>query len=113
MVNALLIPVEGEPTKIQAGDYKHLQSLVGGIIEGIHFGEDAFAYINEEGKLIGLELNEFATLLFQLQHNTADFICGPMVMVGPADDDGNDTDLAEASILSTITVYRRLAGNGL
>jgi len=102
MAKALLIHENGRVENINYNDYKDLQKIVGGYIEGIYIG-DGFAYIDEEGKLKGKEINQLATKIW---HEAAaknkikinDFIVGKMVLTGPANDEGMDTDIKQSTI---------------
>jgi hypothetical protein len=71
-----------------------LRSLVTGNLEVVElFRPPASLYINEEGKLHDLPLNERATVI-TWTHNSAfrgrDLILGDAFIVGPVDDEGND-----------------------
>ena len=61
-----------------------LQGAVGGYIEGIYFRDGGVGYLNEEGKLNGLQINRAATILAQQQQAIMpeDFIAGPLVLCG-------------------------------
>lgn len=94
----ILIPVsEAEPIVRQ--DFRGLedyQAAVGGNIEAIDFVNPAASFfVNEEGKLIRLEMNRRATLMLWL-HNPAfrgqDVIMGPAVLIGQPDSEGDTTD---------------------
>ena len=103
MSKALLINEDGTTQKIDYTDYKELQKFVGGWIEGIHIGKNGFAYIDEEGKLKKKPINPLATKIWHesLRKNnltTNDFIVGKMILTGPADDDGNDTDITNETL---------------
>ncbi len=102
MSKALLIHENGVVENIVYNDYKDLQKLVGGYIEGIHIA-DGFAYVDEEGKLKGKDVNPLATKIWHdaaRKHNYQinDFIVGKMVLTGKADDEGNDTDISQQTI---------------
>ena len=68
----------------------HLQRAVGGYLEAAAIREDLTAYCNEEGKLDGLAPNLPATRFLDVR---GDVIAGPVVVIGPADREGNDTAL--------------------
>lgn len=74
-----------------------LQRTLGGFIESINLGDTGhWAYINEDGMALRLPYNKKATALCH-KYNTGlmhdDFIKGSMVIVGPPDDNGNETDV--------------------
>ena len=81
-----------------------LQSLVGGLIEPIVMPLDHSGYINEEGKLYNppLPLNDHADALWKKacresgrQWLAGDYIGGPCVILGPVDEEGNDTAVSD------------------
>lgn len=99
MTKALLIEVNGKVSRININGYDDLNKGVGGYIEGIHLGDTGqFAYVNEDGIALGLPLNRVATNLCY-KHNVGlipgDYIKGNMIVVGPADDEGNETDVSD------------------
>ena len=61
------------------------QEFVGGYVEGITFPNGDYLIVNEEGKLIGLEVNEPATKLWRDTFDNDNFITGRKDWVaGPA-----------------------------
>lgn len=95
----ILLPCDGtEPLPISVGDYKHLQELVGGLIdcvstninpadfdlEGERF--TACGYVNDEGILIGLEVNAMASIVFGRE------LFGPVVIVSGTNPTTGDYD---------------------
>jgi hypothetical protein len=82
----------------QLDDYK---SAVGGWIEHLGMystksGLNGSAYVNEEGLLLNLKPNRYASIVAWLASAiyNDDCIFGNMVVLGRADDEGNDTDIA-------------------
>nr|WP_255499089.1 DUF3846 domain-containing protein [Leucobacter sp. cx-169] len=74
-----------------------LQTAVGGNIEFIDLvAPDANMYLNEEGKLLGLPLNNRATTLARKSIPMGDFIVGDVVIVGAIDDSGDETSAPPA-----------------
>ena len=68
-----------EPTLESAQDF------VGGNVEGITFPNGDYLIVNEEGKLMGLEVNEPATKLWRDTFDNDNFITGRKDFVaGPA-----------------------------
>ncbi len=66
-------------------DLKAAQDFVGGYVEGIPFPNGDYLIINEEGKLIGLPINEQATKLWKETFDNDNFIIGRNdFVVGPA-----------------------------
>ena len=65
-------------------DLKAAQDFVGGYVEGIPFPNGDYLIINEEGKLIGLPINEQATKLWKETFDNDNFIMGRNdFVVGP------------------------------
>ena len=61
------------------------QEFVGGYVEGIPFPNGDYLIVNEEGKLMGLEVNEKATKLWRDTFDNDNFITGRKDFVaGPA-----------------------------
>jgi uncharacterized protein DUF3846 len=90
-MKALLIPVEGALEEVELdGTLEQLQSLVGGYIEALPlpafmgYARDATAYVNEEGKLHGLEHNRRATdfMVPGVGIFFGDYIAGPFLLCG-------------------------------
>ena len=64
------------------------QKFVGGMVEGITFPNGDYLIINEEGKLIGLPINEEATKLWRETFTKDkyvfgydDFVVGPAILI--------------------------------
>ena len=74
--------VKDEPTLESA------QKFVGGYVEGISFPNGDYLIVNEEGKLMGLELNEPATKLWRetftkdkYAFGYDDWVSGPAILI--------------------------------
>ena len=64
---------------------KAAQDFVGGYVEGITFPNGDYLIINEEGKLMGLPLNEKASKLWKETFDNDNYITGRNdFVVGPA-----------------------------
>lgn len=75
------------------------QGIVGGLIEPLSTKEFTM-YINEEGKIYNLPLNEIATMI-ALKHKLIshqDAIVGNVFFVGPVNAYGYDTSLKESTL---------------
>lgn len=99
MPTGIVIPVDvDEPIfrkEVHAlADY---QEVVGGFIQVVELDNPRTSlYMDEEGKLKRLPVNRRASLLMWVHRpifHGADFVCGPALLIGPSDDDGNDTDV--------------------
>lgn len=87
-------------------DVETMSALVGGHLETVTLDDPpGVMYVNEEGKLQNLPLNQRATELVQ-RHNPAlkDVIVGNAFVCGQPDENGDDTDCPEAYIGRTITI---------
>jgi len=94
--NFLRIPVEGHPEIITVKEGQDelalLQKTVGGYIEAVTVTEDGHTlYLNDEGKMNGLPVNETATRMTRGILSPYDLIMGDTVLVGPVDDEGEST----------------------
>ena len=70
--------VKDEPTLESA------QAFVGGMVQGIEFPNGDYMIMNENGKLMGLEVNEKATKLWRDTFDNDNFITGRKdFVVGP------------------------------
>ena len=69
------------------------QKVVDGWIELVPCPHDVTVYCNEEGKIHGLPPNYRATHLFGAWLQPWDIIAGTVIVVGPPDSEGYDTDL--------------------
>lgn len=98
MFHAIQIPQdEDRPLyKVTIEDLAGMQAAVGGYIEIVDLTPlNASLVVNEEGKLMNLEINRRATLLFWLLFPSIrgrDAICGDALIVGYPDCQGNTTD---------------------
>lgn len=103
-MRAAIIPADpAQPIRIEdiARGFKPLGAVVGGFIEAVGAQViGAAMYVNEEGKIHHLGRNDRATIIAHLSRSirSTDYIAGDAVLVGPYDDEGNDTDLSQVSI---------------
>ena len=127
-MHAVILPPSGELDVVEKPEGQDtltwLQSLVGGNIEHLStpWGPHADAWINEEGKLIGLHGNAVATTLYRqdmedgLTHDyllgDGDYIAGTIVFTGPPTDEG-ETQGLEASDLGVGGLLSELSAFGL
>lgn len=100
MEKALIVNVDGdyEVVEFELGNsYNLLRNAVEGWIECVSLG-NADLWLNEEGKLIGLPINEFATKLFTQRFGAVDLIVGNVVLTGGVDEDGETVGLDEDTL---------------
>ena len=69
-------------------DLKSAQQFVGGMVQGITFPNGDYMIMNEEGKMLGLEVNEQATKLWRETFTEDkylfgynDSVCGPVIYI--------------------------------
>ncbi len=69
-------------------DLKQAQEFVGGMVQGIEFPNGDYMIMNEEGKLLGLPLNEEATKLWRSTFTKDkylfgydDWVSGPAILI--------------------------------
>jgi hypothetical protein len=97
MTRVLRIDVDGVASMHNPapGDLRAWQDLVGGFVELI-FGPGWYGYVNEDGIHERLAPNPVASILVR---NTGGLgygvLVGPVLFFGPADEDGEPTDLPE------------------
>ncbi|MET4003908.1 hypothetical protein ABIB48_002646 [Arthrobacter sp. UYCu511] len=99
MPRGILIPADQtKPLEVlELNGLKDMQSAVGGLIEAIDIERpDATIFVNEDGKLIGLDQNARATLVLWI-HNSRfrgnDILVGDVIIVGQPDDEGDSQDV--------------------
>lgn len=98
MKTAVLIPPSGPVQILDVEEFslEFMQDCVKGPIEAIGL-ESATMYLNEEGKIVDPPLppNDIATrLLHEAGGIPWDTVLGNVIIVGPPDDDGDDTSLS-------------------
>lgn len=80
------------------GSLAGLQEIVGGYIEGVSGRPGWHAYVNEEGKIMGLAVNRQATrIAYELGWPVGDVVAGPAVFLGNGPD-GEEGDLPEFAL---------------
>lgn len=91
-------------------DLAFTQELVGGYFEHVTLARDLGMYVNEEGRMEGLAHNATASRLYwaarNLQPSEHWDIRGPVVLVGPPDEAGNDTSVPD----HVLTMLGRMPG---
>ena len=74
--------------EVQISWYKNLQILIGGFFQIVPIAEKLTLYCDDEGKLKNLESN----LMWLDGEDVIDVLVGPVVLLGPVDREGSDTD---------------------
>jgi hypothetical protein len=76
-----------------------MQEAVGGYIELVPLNRDHFTmYCNEEGKVRNLRFNRLATRMADMHRDWEDPLVGDVLILGPIDGEGNDTDVPDEVI---------------
>lgn len=101
-MKAIRIDVDGSVHPLGSLSLDTLQKSVGGWVQAIesNSGETTF-WCNEEGKLEGLPVNKIATIiLYDLNpaFRGHDVLCGPVVLTGGVDEDGNTLPIGEEGL---------------
>ena len=98
-MKVLVITTKGEYEEREIdNNLKTLQDIVGGHIEYIDISQDGLQMIvNEEGKIMDLEYNLGATLLFNATHLYNDMILGNAIIVN-TDDEGENKSITKEDI---------------
>ena len=77
------------------GTLKHLQEAVGGLVDVVALARDMDMWVNDEGLVIGLPINEAATAIAH-QHGTRhQFYVGTAVFTGGCNEEGDTLPLTE------------------
>lgn len=98
MASGVVLNVDGTADVVQfdrSNELEVLSRTVGGFVEAVTLRDGCVLWVNEEGKLMRLPVNERATSLFVQHHGAVDVIVGPAVVTGPADEEGYMTDVPE------------------
>ena len=74
------------------------QKTVGGWIQLVRLGDKGDLYLNEEGKLEGLEQNPTATALYSEEYGLNDFIVGDVIITGGANSEGETVGLTDEQL---------------
>lgn len=108
MITVLVVPdYEDLPIKTVDidGSLDSFQLLVGGYIEGIG-GEGWSAYVDEEGRIKHRPVNWRASAMAKRMGWSEEYLCGTVVFIGQADNDGMETDVPPFVIQNALLVTR-------
>ena len=96
---ALWITTAGELVELEDISLNALQEAVGGWVQAIGLKDNLTMWLNEEGKLHGLEHNSSAQRLFDRSFGAGyDLIVGDAVLMGGADEEGDTLGLTEEQV---------------
>jgi len=95
-MKGIAIRTDGTIERVEIDGLKSMQAVVGGYLEMAPLTNKHFTlYCNEEGKLKGLPFNSVATVLADTCRNWRDPLVGDVLIMGPTDSNGGDTDVGE------------------
>lgn len=94
----LIVRTNGKCEHVDNTGLMSMQDAVGGYIEHVAINSEVSMFVNEEGRLLELPINHFATLVFASAYQTHDTIHGDVVFTGATDDEGNETDVPETVV---------------
>jgi hypothetical protein len=103
IMKAVIIKTDGSKSVAEFDNdtcYDLLRTTVGGYFECITLKNVEFCdmWVNEEGKLRGLEQNPTATALWVDMYGTSDVIMGDVIITGGSDDEGETLGLTDALV---------------
>ncbi len=86
---------------ISSNTLEQMQAAVGGYVQAVDIAPDITLWCNEEGKMMSLEHNLFAQLLWDRAFGAGtDYIVGTVVITGGVDDEGETTGLSLEQVAS-------------
>ena len=95
--------VEVEQDTEEFVSYATLSRAVGGMIEAVTLPNGLTLWVNEEGKMDGLPVNDYATRLFVSAFGAGvDIIVGNAIVTGGTDDEGETLGLTNEQIKSLV-----------
>lgn len=101
-VKGIAIYPDKRVEEVTSSSYKDLQAIVGGLIEPVTLRDGSTMYVNEEYRYVygPDDFNSIATDVCGLggaTHILLQGILGPVVIVGPLDAEGDDTDVTDTA----------------
>jgi len=110
MEKALIIRTDGtkEVVEFNEGSFLKLaQETVGGWVQLVTLASKGIdLWLNEEGKLTGLDQNPIATALWSEDYGLTDYIVGNVIITGGAGPEGETIGLSE-NLITALTDYQR------
>lgn len=86
--------------------YDFLFESVNGLVQLVSLNKDVDMWLNEEGKVNGLQTNMLATLLWNKVFPNPDIIMGDVVITGGVDEEGNSLGLKDGDILDIMALLQ-------
>ena len=100
-VKVLTVAVDGGVDVAVVNGLEDMQKLVGGMIEPVPVADGVEVFVNEEGKICGMEKNEKADFIFRRLGGdlfVGDYLAGPVFFTGGVDADGNTLSVANETV---------------
>jgi hypothetical protein len=115
MYNAVIIRTDGSKEVVefdQDSSYNVISTAVGGLIECVtlHDKEGVDMWVNERGKVEGLDQNPIATALWVDMYDLTDVIVGDVIVTGGSDEEGFTLGLTDEQV-KTFMAYDRTIWN--
>jgi hypothetical protein len=99
-MKGLVLRTTGETELIDVNGLSTMQGVVGGYIEHVSLPNGGSMYVNEEGKIKGLPINESATFLAEVDPH--DVIVGDVLIMGDVNDEGDHLDISDDQVLDVL-----------
>lgn len=97
-ITAVIVDPDGSARKAEIeNSLAAFQAVVGGYIEGV-YSDEVTIYVNEEGLIRSLAFNPTASQFAQHLTGYGYRLAGTALIVGPADEEGNDTHVRESVV---------------
>jgi hypothetical protein len=96
-----------EVKEVESIEYETLYEAVNGLIELVTIDEDIDMWVNEEGKVSGLEPNIIASIIWNKIFPNFDVIMGDVIITGGADEEGNTIGLSDKSIQDVMVLIEQ------
>jgi hypothetical protein len=101
-MKAVILKIDGTTSVAEfksETSYAALSIAVGGYIERVRLlAHNIEMYLNEEGKIHRLPINEKATALWVASYGETDVICGDVVLIGLVDPEGENESLTDEQV---------------
>lgn len=92
-----------------SGTLDHLRTALGGWVDVVSLSPTLDMWVNDEGLINGMEVNQVATALARTYGLAHQPYAGPAVLTGGADAEGNTCPLSESQVRLLLTLLGELA----
>jgi hypothetical protein len=101
-MKAVIVKTTGEKSVVEFSNetcYSVLSGAVGGYVQPVWLeSRKAEMWVNEEGKMNGLDQNPYGTALWIEAYGLTDVIVGDLILTGGTDDEGNTLGLDDERV---------------